>query len=260
MKKRIEWVDLAKGVGILLVVYGHVILGIHDADIGFSGINYDIQHSVIYTVHMPLFFFLSGLFAIRWVKRDAKVAILQKVKSLLIPYFIWGIVQGIIMSIFAGSTNGKMNITSILKLPIKPFGQFWFVYDLFWIFLIYYVATNFFKLNLKSIFVISAILSVVSPMIHFWQVGRILYYLPFFMMGIVIATLQFGINKLNTVALIVIFLLLNAAYFLLNMGLVLNSILETITAVIGIAMIINILSKFNSGWLAYIGKIPWQSI
>ena len=93
MKKRIEWVDLAKGVGILLVVYGHVILGIHDADIGFSGINYDIQHSVIYTVHMPLFFFLSGLFAIRWVKRDAKVAILQKVKSLLIPYFIWGIVQ-----------------------------------------------------------------------------------------------------------------------------------------------------------------------
>lgn len=60
---------MAKCVSILPVVCGHVILGIRDADIGFSGINYDIQHSVVYLAHMPLFFFLSGLFSIRWVKK-----------------------------------------------------------------------------------------------------------------------------------------------------------------------------------------------
>lgn len=187
-------------------------------------------------------------------KKDAKVGHFAEGKVFVDCLFYMGNCTGNNNEYIYWKHKWKNEYYKYIKLPIKSFGQFWFVYDLFWIFLIYYVATNFFKLNLKSIFVISAILSVVSPMIHFWQVGRILYYLPFFMMGIVIATLQFDINKLNTVALIVIFLLLNAAYFLLNMGLVLNSILETITAVIGIAMIINILSKFNSGWLAYIGK------
>lgn len=44
---RIEWIDIAKGIGILLVILGHTI-------------QYNIV-SPIYAFHMPLFFFLSGL-------------------------------------------------------------------------------------------------------------------------------------------------------------------------------------------------------
>ena len=48
---RIEWIDIAKGFGILLVILGHTIA-------------YDCSHIVynsIYSFHMPLFFFLSGV-------------------------------------------------------------------------------------------------------------------------------------------------------------------------------------------------------
>ena len=52
MSKRIEYLDIAKGIGILLVVLGH-----ND----FEVISLFIQR-LIYSFHMPLFFFLSGYF------------------------------------------------------------------------------------------------------------------------------------------------------------------------------------------------------
>ena len=46
--KRIEWLDIAKGIGILLVILGHCL-----------NINQRSFH-LIFTFHMPLFFLLSG--------------------------------------------------------------------------------------------------------------------------------------------------------------------------------------------------------
>ena len=52
MPKRIEYIDIARGIGILLVVLAH-------NDFGFIS---QYGHEVIYSFHMPLFFFLSGYF------------------------------------------------------------------------------------------------------------------------------------------------------------------------------------------------------
>jgi len=52
MSKRIEYLDIARGIGILLVVLGH-----ND----FEAISLFV-HQVIYSFHIPLFFFLSGYF------------------------------------------------------------------------------------------------------------------------------------------------------------------------------------------------------
>ena len=52
MSKRIEYLDIARGIGILLVVLGH-----ND----FGAIS-PFFHQVIYSFHIPLFFFLSGYF------------------------------------------------------------------------------------------------------------------------------------------------------------------------------------------------------
>ena len=52
MNKRIEYIDIAKGIGILLVVLGHNSIKIE----------HPIVFRVIYSFHMPFFFLLSGLF------------------------------------------------------------------------------------------------------------------------------------------------------------------------------------------------------
>ena len=52
ISKRIEYIDIARGIGILLVVMGH-----ND----FSLIS-PFLFKLIYSFHMPLFFFMSGIF------------------------------------------------------------------------------------------------------------------------------------------------------------------------------------------------------
>jgi len=52
LAKRIGYVDIAKGIGIVLVVMGH-----ND----FALIS-PFAHKLIYSFHMPTFFFMSGMF------------------------------------------------------------------------------------------------------------------------------------------------------------------------------------------------------
>lgn len=69
--ERLNAVDIAKGIGIILVVIGHV-----------PPSEYAIRF--IYDFHMPLFFFLSGLF-LDEKKYDFKRFVLSRIKSLIIP-------------------------------------------------------------------------------------------------------------------------------------------------------------------------------
>ncbi|MBP9989017.1 MAG: acyltransferase family protein, partial [Ruminococcus sp.] len=72
-KKRIDWIDMAKGYGMILVIIGHIV-----ADKG-------IAFRLISSFHMPLFFVLSGyLFS---NKKTFKEFFIKKVKSLVVPYF-----------------------------------------------------------------------------------------------------------------------------------------------------------------------------
>ena len=76
MNKRIRWIDIAKGILILLVIIGHCEVG--------SCVKY-----VIYSFHMGAFFFLSGLtFS---AKNNPKVFVTKKVKSLLLPYCFFSV-------------------------------------------------------------------------------------------------------------------------------------------------------------------------
>lgn len=52
MPKRIEYIDIARGIGILLVVLGHNDFALVSP----------FAYKLIYSFHMPLFFFLSGYF------------------------------------------------------------------------------------------------------------------------------------------------------------------------------------------------------
>ncbi|MFS0655406.1 acyltransferase family protein [Bacillus sp. 179-C3.3 HS] len=78
MRKRLDWVDAAKGVGILLVVMAHV--PIHDGIKQF-----------IYSFHMPLFFLLSGMM-FRPSAHAATSFIQKKAKSLLLPYLYFSVI------------------------------------------------------------------------------------------------------------------------------------------------------------------------
>ncbi len=74
MKKRIQWIDVAKGLLIIFVVFGH------------SEIPSTAQ-LIINSFHMAAFFVLAG-FTFN-ANRPTKEFILKRTKSILIPYFLF---------------------------------------------------------------------------------------------------------------------------------------------------------------------------
>lgn len=130
-RSRTEWVDIAKGIGIVCVCLGH--LGIESID------------RVVFTFHMPLFFILSGMF----LNGDVSFSefIKKKSKRLLVPYYITG---GIIcFLVFWADVFRKMwerilpdlcsmFIAVLCGSCFKVFdvidgvGALWFLWALFW--------------------------------------------------------------------------------------------------------------------------------
>ena len=123
---RIDWVDMAKGYGIIFAILAHLGVGI--ADIW------------IYTFHMPLFFFLSG--CVFSTKYEFKSFVKRKCKSLIVPYFS----LGFIMILFQLAINYREGVTihSFIILFLKLFVQrrymtLWYIACLFWLNIVFYI-------------------------------------------------------------------------------------------------------------------------
>lgn len=129
---RSGWVDTARGLGIVLVVYGHVVGGLVEAGLLPRGGGFAQSYFVLYTFHMPLFFCLSGLFVGRAMARGAGPVLRQMGQRLVWPYLLWSSVQLGVMSLAAGHLNGEVQFSAqrLLALPWRPTSQFWFLQSL----------------------------------------------------------------------------------------------------------------------------------
>lgn len=128
---RTAWVDYAKGIGIVLVVFGHVLRGLHAAKLPMDEALFQRVDSVLYSFHMPLFFFLAGLFFFDSLSRRGWRGLLaNKLDTILYPYVLWSILQGGIEVLLSQWTNGKATMADVLSLW-APRGQLWFLLALF---------------------------------------------------------------------------------------------------------------------------------
>lgn len=254
MQNRINWIDSAKGIAIILVVYGHIILGLHNAGM-WNTFNYHLQYSFIYTFHMPLFFMLSGLFLSKWVSRDANQAITQKARRLLIPYVVWSIIQGVVMIFLSTDTNSNNDWTLLMRIPTTPFSQFWYLYDLFFMFIFYYLLFRFLRLKLKWILLGALFIAPFASYINFWQFYRLFYYFFFFLLGSIIWEYR---NKLNQIPVIksgICFIGVNIVYFLLPLSQFLHNIFGIVVALVGIAFVIAIVMHVKIKFIEIIGQL-----
>lgn len=83
---RIEWIDIAKALGIILVSFGHIRNGDGES-VWLPALDSTID--AIYLFHMPLFFILGGLtFS---AKRPFRQFLVRKIRTLLIPYYFFSL-------------------------------------------------------------------------------------------------------------------------------------------------------------------------
>jgi fucose 4-O-acetylase-like acetyltransferase len=159
-QQRNEWIDYTKALGIMLVVYAHVARGLYNAGVAIPKSFFELTDSVIYSFVMPLFFFLSGLFFYSsFTKRGAKGLILSKVDTIVYPYILWSIIQGVIEATLANYTNGDVTYAEVFSLLWSPRAQFWFLYALFIFFLF---ASAIYSVVSKRAAVMVFLLSIVA--------------------------------------------------------------------------------------------------
>lgn len=115
-KPRINFVDLAKGVCILLVVWGHAL------------IVEPFSPHILFHLRMPLYFVLSGIF---FKDYGSFIVLLEKkINKLLVPFIFWGILGVSIDSFLWGGM--QVSILDILYKCPKGNPPVWFLLSLFW--------------------------------------------------------------------------------------------------------------------------------
>lgn len=200
MNQRSDWVDYAKALGIILVVYGHVAKGLSSAGIEAQFKSFETITSIIYSFHMPLFFFVSGFFFYNSLKkRGGTKLILRKLDTVVYPYLIWSIFQGIIEVFLSNYTSGDVTFSEVFSLLWLPRAQFWFLYVLF---IFFSVSTIIFSLFSKKtvilLFLLSIVLYVYSPNFSVNLIIRLIKgYFVFFVFGIFFS-LYFKVEQIST--------------------------------------------------------------
>ncbi len=189
---RETWIDYARGIAIILVLYRHVFEGIKGAGIPVE--NYSVIEHVnimFFSFRMPLFFIVSGIFVMgSLAKRGLQRFIGTKFKTILYPFFLWGTLQITLQLMLSNYVNSGRTAYSYLDLLYRPraIDQFWYLYALFNVSVLYVLLSSTFKLKPFANICIGSLLFYISVSatqsgIDLGFAGDIVHYYLFFAIG-----------------------------------------------------------------------------
>ena len=125
MKNRVGYFDIAKGLGIILVIIGHI-----------EYVPLEIRTYIV-TFHMPVFLVISGMLMhlSHEAERPWPVLIKGKLRRIMLPYLVFSILFPIIDEIYFAVT-GNTKVTSFLTnmivgLSLTGVSVLWFLPALF---------------------------------------------------------------------------------------------------------------------------------
>ena len=174
---RIDWVDKAKGICIILVVMMHTTLGL-ERELGSIG----WMHSVVEFAkpfRMPDFFLISGLFLAATIDRPWRLYLDRKVLHFFYFYVLWVVIQFAFKMPFmiADGMTPAMAVRLLLFTFIQPFGTLWFIYML----PIFFVLTKVYRTLPWALFTTAVILQIlpIDTTVLFGQLASVLNVEPF---------------------------------------------------------------------------------
>lgn len=192
-KPRELWIDYAKAIACILVVFGHFFMSMVESGIIISSKLYQWFISTIYTFHVPLFFVCSGYLYQRnccinsW--KSWRENTLRKAISLGIPYVVFSTITWCMKTVFSTSVNSNIERSLLETLLTHPISPYWYLYCIFFIFLILPTLRS--SLNSAVVILLSFLGKVISI---YWvscpyPIFLVLSNAIWFVLGMYIATL-----------------------------------------------------------------------
>lgn len=202
---RMQWIDLAKGMAIILVVYRHSIVGMIRSGIVVPPFLFNIQEYV-YNFRMPVFFALSGIFLAKsLIKNEPKGLMFKKVVTLLYPYILWSFIFITLQIIFSDYTNATRSFIDYSYILMQPrnLDHMWYLLALFNTSILYLVVVNWWQPGKAIHIIFGVVLYLASYFIRDSSFfSDLFYHYIFFVLGAIFSELIF----LNSTASIKTFL------------------------------------------------------
>lgn len=129
--------DFAKGVGIILMILGHC----------YSEGNGGTLKIWFYSFHMPLFFLVSGMLAQSKERSPFGHFICKRARSLLLPYFIWGIAAALYLSIMGRRSFDWFLECLVRVATFQGLSAMWFLPCLFFAEILFYIGRALYEKN-----------------------------------------------------------------------------------------------------------------
>ena len=124
---RVDWVDYAKGICIVMVVMMHSVLGV-EAAAGQTGFMH-VLVAFAKPFRMPDFFLISGLFLAVVIDRDWRTYLDRKVVHFVYFYLLWMTIQFVFKAPEMAAPEGYGAVLRLYAMSlIEPFGTLWFIY------------------------------------------------------------------------------------------------------------------------------------
>ncbi len=234
--KNIIWIDIAKFIGIFLVVFGH---SLQTFELTETSKFFKYLWEFIYLFHMPLFFIIAGYLYKTKSKSDNYKKIIW---GLLIPYLIY---QFLFLPLRLGNLLILHGLPLIDILPKGLFGIIigdfydtnyslsicgpcWFIMTIIQLRLLF----NNIKLNTKNLVIISLLAMIILKFLLIYNqdlyfcLDNTLMAIPYFSLGYILKTLNFS-------------------HIQIGRGWVMYSLISTFIAILAICFFLNTILNYN---------------
>lgn len=129
MTDRVDWVDVAKGICICMVVMMHSTLGVEKAAGEMGWMGYVVEFARPF--RMPDFFLIAGLFLARRIDAPWRLYLDRKVLQFVYFYVLWLSIQFAFKAPgLAAEIGWQGALGQYLHAYIDPWGTLWFIYHL----------------------------------------------------------------------------------------------------------------------------------
>lgn len=261
--KRILWLDVLKGIGIITVIISHCF------------IPETFLNKYLYSFHMPLFFFASGYL---FKKKKIGNFLIGRYKNLIIPYFLFSIISLCLFFLTANIGDVKIPQSEQLKKILGVFYgngindymfniTIWFLLCLFIVEFIFQLIMEFTNSTI-SLIVILILFSIIGYLdskfmtIRLpWSIDVAFTGIVFYGIGYLFKGKKYEITNYQKIPLILLLVSISlvSCYFNakvdMNHNELGNFILFYLSALSGIAYISIISVDFrNSSFLSFLGR------
>jgi fucose 4-O-acetylase-like acetyltransferase len=253
MNRRNEAFDAMKGMLIILVILGHVLLG---------SISENPVREMIYFFHMPLFLAITGYFTKKSLVAKPSLEIIRKYMHRMIVPFVLAFIFYTAITLLKDYLSGSVQLQDILARILYPYYHLWYIPAVI-LFVFYTKAVDSMPVRVSGFFLIVFTFvtfffeggQYISDSVAYKLLGdkRFYYYFIYFYAGYYMSTRMPDVNEYLVYFLLVVGFL----FYGYSSNELLNGVGKCIANLCMIALLLPALQRISCGirFLTEIGKV-----